>query len=360
ALDLLEGGPIAEAEDLSFVSQNAEIDGYVGGSTFDRVPIETSIGDHIAGYRLAMDAVVKPRTQDRKLISAAAACGLVGESGVFYAALEAVRRAAHSNAHLVIIVPPGGPRSAILNLLEKLGPKPKRGGFIELGQDGPDRADLLELIFGRADAATSKELLRRENAHLVVHGFDTLSPPVQNRLLRLTQTGAYTQSGSSVRRVPRARMVLMVEQAEAMQLPQDSEYVMQLRYPDLASRSEEIAKILAAMFEKMGAQPGLVSKLSPAVMQRLRAHLWHGNEDELRRIARDCLAVIPAGGVTLEFLENRLSAAPADMSPNRSITPKQQLVETLARHNFRRTDTARALNISRKTLYNRMKKFDLL
>ena len=356
----LEGGPIAEAADLSFVSQNAEIDGYVGGSTFDRVPIETSIGDHIAGYRLAMDAVVKPPTQDRKLMSAAASCGLFGEGANFYRALEAIRRAANSSAHLVVCVPPGGPRSAILNLLEKLRPKPKRGGYIELDQDRPDRAGLLEAMFGRSDVATSQAHLRRENTHLVIHGFDALPNPLHSRLVRLLETGAYTQSGSSVRRVSRARVVLVVEHAEAMQLPQDGEHVMHLRFPDLASRSEEIATLLGAMFQQLGAQPSLVSKLSPAIMQRLRAHLWHGNEDELRRVAQDCLAAIPAGGVTVEFIENRLSVAPTDTTPNLSITPKQHLLETLARHNFRRTDTARALNISRKTLYNRMRKFDLL
>lgn len=355
----LEGGPIAEAADLSFVSQNAEIDGYVGGSTFDRVPIETTIGDHIAGYRLAMDAVVKPPAQDRKLISAAASCGVIGESATFYRALDSIRRAAQSNAHLLVTVPAGGPKGAILNLLEKLSPKPKRGGFIEIRHDDLDRAGILDLVFGHSDSATSRELLRRENTHLVFHDFDALPNVVQSRLVRLLETGVYTQAGSAARRVPRARVVIVVEDTNPS-LPHDGAHIVNVDFPDLASRGEDIAKLVSAMFEQLGAQPSLASKLSPAVMQRLRAHMWHQNESELRRVARDCLTAMQAGGVTVEFIDNLLTVARPDVGPRTSTTPKQQLVETLARHNFRRTDTARALNISRKTLYNRMKKFDLL
>ena len=168
------------------------------------------------------------------------------------------------------------------------------------------------------------------------------------------------QAGSTVRRTPRARMIVAVDPAEAARLPQDGAHVLHLNYPDLASRSEEVPVLLGAMFDQLGASAALVSKLSPAVTQRLRAHLWHENEDELRRVARDIVAALPTGGVTSQFIENLLSSAPMGASPATFTTPKQHLVETLARYNFRRTDTARALNISRKTLYNRMKKFDLI
>ena len=356
----LEGGPIAEASDLSFVSQNAEIDGYVGGSTFDRMPIETSIGDQIAGYRLAMDAVIKPPTQDRKLMSAAASSGLFGESATFYGALDQIRRAAQSSAHVIVSVPEGGPRSEILNLLERLSPKPKRGGFVELGQDRQHGEPLLDLVFGRSDATTSQELLRRDNTHIVLHGLDGLPKRVQNRLLRLLESGVYTQAGSTARRNPRARLVWVVDPAEAARLPLDTAHMLHVAYPRLAVRGEEISTLMAAIFGQLGATGHLINRISPAVMQRLRAHLWHRNEEELRSVASAALTALQRGELTLDLIDPLLSSAPARVASEPIMTPKQQLLETLTRYNFRRTDTARALNISRKTLYNRMKKFDLL
>jgi predicted TIM-barrel enzyme len=37
---LLEGGPIEDPAQLAVIYQEAEIDGYVGGSTIDRLPLE--------------------------------------------------------------------------------------------------------------------------------------------------------------------------------------------------------------------------------------------------------------------------------------------------------------------------------
>src|SRR3546814_20869877 len=51
---LLEGGPIVSAEDLGRVANLAPIDGYVGGSTIERLPLEASVADKIDAYRQPM------------------------------------------------------------------------------------------------------------------------------------------------------------------------------------------------------------------------------------------------------------------------------------------------------------------
>ena len=51
---LLEGGPVVTAQDLGRVLQVAPLDGYVGGSTIERLPLETSIAEQIASYKFAL------------------------------------------------------------------------------------------------------------------------------------------------------------------------------------------------------------------------------------------------------------------------------------------------------------------
>lgn len=53
----LEGGPILTAEDFNFVIRYAEIDGYVGGSTIDRFPVQTSAANQIAEYKAAAEFI---------------------------------------------------------------------------------------------------------------------------------------------------------------------------------------------------------------------------------------------------------------------------------------------------------------
>jgi transcriptional regulator with PAS, ATPase and Fis domain len=44
---------------------------------------------------------------------------------------------------------------------------------------------------------------------------------------------------------------------------------------------------------------------------------------------------------------------------NRGLVSLQELKDALARNHYRREDTARELNVTRKTLYRWMKKYDL-
>src|SRR3546814_20570729 len=59
---LLEGGPIVSAEDLGRVANLAPIDGYVGGSTIQRLPLQASLAHQIDPHTQALRPTEPPAT----------------------------------------------------------------------------------------------------------------------------------------------------------------------------------------------------------------------------------------------------------------------------------------------------------
>ncbi|MEM9840729.1 MAG: phosphoenolpyruvate hydrolase family protein [Pseudomonadota bacterium] len=356
----LEGGPIAAADDLEFISKLADIDGYVGGSTLDRMPIESSIGDQVASYRLAMDVVQKPALPDRKLSRIAASEGLVGQSQVFQDMLLSVRRAAQSAAPIVVQVPHGGPIYAVLRLLERAFPKHLRDGFVDTLQLSSVFEERSALLFGTKENASEAGLLRRPGTQAVIPDFDRLPGPMQKRLAGAIERGTYAPMGSAASQRVQARLIVVTSWEPPECLAEVMGHTVTIRVPKVADRPGDLDLLFQRAFKDLGADDSAFRSMGPRVRLRLQRHDWHGNEAEISVVARSLLRAAEGGDVSVRVVEDLLEAeASPAVVQSTPTSPREQLVEALARNGFRRKETALALNISRKTLFNRMKKYDL-
>ncbi len=130
--------------------------------------------------------------------------------------------------------------------------------------------------------------------------------------------------------------------------------------------------------------------LSPEAKKKLLQHNWPGNVRELENVLRRAVIYCRDGVLRREHLPPKLlrgdfppllppahSAAPASVPSlaRNSNQPEEgtaltlerhvehaerEIIEqTLSLHNFSRTKTAKALGISRVTLYNKMRKYNI-
>ena len=94
-----------------------------------------------------------------------------------------------------------------------------------------------------------------------------------------------------------------------------------------------------------------------AGVQGLHAHLWPGNEAELRSVLGALSGPLRSEPVQpAELLPLLQQKSGADVNIR---TEKDRIVDALWRHGFSRTRAAQALGMSRKTLYNKIKRFGL-
>ena len=157
--------------------------------------------------------------------------------------------------------------------------------------------------------------------------------------------------------IPLAARIVFVSARGLPDLPSNKST--QIAFPNLRQRHLDIRMILENMIGQL-ISPDRFPDIRPAAFRVLSAHDWPGNETELRHLAQ-VLARLPASStVEAHDMALYLHGPPEeeDRGTARGVQ-RQQILQVLARNDFRKGATARALNISRKTLYNRMKRLGL-
>ncbi len=364
---LLEGGPIVTAEDLGRVTARAPIDGYVGGSTIERLPFEASVADQIDAYRRATNRRVALDSESAKLVSWGQRCGFVGRSSTLLMFLRRLRALASLQTPLMILAERGldvGPTLSALTNQSVRGNKT----LLEidlLSEDFP--AGVGRRLFGSADPGSlTNGALTDENLGLIIiRAPGALPATIKRRLARALSEGHFVVPGSR-RRVPVLPRVILVcdgtdersdqEQGAGAELAR----VMagwSLRLPPLRDRIEDLFVTLDTIAEDLSpAAPGR-SEFSTAARKLLTAHTWNENEAELRRLLGSLAGRKLSYQIQPEELTGILESSQEDVADAR--TEKRRVVDALWRNGFHRTRTAESLGISRKTLYNKMAKYGL-
>jgi hypothetical protein len=89
---LLEGGPIEDPAQLAVIYQEAEIDGYVGGSTIDRLPLEISVKNRTSHFKSAALMAHKMASEHETLVHRARAIGFMGTSPTILKVVKSIYR----------------------------------------------------------------------------------------------------------------------------------------------------------------------------------------------------------------------------------------------------------------------------
>src|SRR5947209_10345567 len=196
-----------------------------------------------------------------------------------------------------------------------------------------------------------------------------MSPQLQAKLLRVTQDGRFQRVGSNTEIHTNARILAATnrnieEEVKKGRFREDLFYrlnVVELNIPPLRERPEDIlplAESFIAEFTKGKA------RFSTLVGDRLTRYQWPGNVRELRN-AMERAALLSLGDLILpEHLPAKVrSAAPQENSTQPTDAEhlgdieRQAIMQALRKHDFNRTETAKALGISRRALIYKLQRF---
>jgi DNA-binding NtrC family response regulator len=225
---------------------------------------------------------------------------------------------------------------------------------------------------GAFTGAVAQRLGRFEQANdgtIFLDEIADMSPPLQAKLLRVTQNGRFNRVGSNAELQTNARILAatnsnLEEKVKAGRFREDLFYrlnVVELNMPPLRERREDILP-LAALF--IGEFSRGKARFSSAVAECLARYPWPGNVRELRN-AMERAALLCGGEVILpEHLPTRVrgtgelptAAEPPDAQRLGEIE-RQAIFAALRKHNFNRTETAKALGISRRALIYKLQHF---
>lgn len=364
---LLEGGPIATAEDLGQLLRLAPIDGYVGGSTFERMPLETSVSTQIDRFRHAGRQMEKLNSESVNLVSWGRRFGFVGRSKVQLDFLRRLKRLSLVKTPVLLSVPSGMNPSPCLNALISTKSTTPNTFQIDLsGEDFPARARAM--LFGHPDTPRRRPTLGDgEIDLLVIRAPEKIPQGMQRRLARALTEGMFRAAGSR-RPMPVMPRIVFLSQARPFQAKPEGGYDLdpdlaaalagcEIALPALADRTEDLLDLIAeASKQRLGVDLTRGS-FSAEALKLLHAHLWPDNEAEINAVLGGLPSVSTDTPINSQDLLPLLGGTDREVQETRS--ERDRIVDALWRHGFSKGRTAAALGMSRKTLYNKIKKYNL-
>ncbi|MGB3584977.1 MAG: sigma-54 dependent transcriptional regulator [Tunicatimonas sp.] len=150
----------------------------------------------------------------------------------------------------------------------------------------------------------------------------------------------------------------------------------QISVPPLRDRVQDIPLFLNHFLQQSNQELNKnVSGFIPEVVEKLQSYYWPGNIRELKNVIRRAVLLTPEDTITLTVLPLEITspATVAATSENLPVsnfsnpdlkaiqekTEKALIEETLIKVRYNKTQAAKVLNIDRKTLYNKLKRYNL-
>ncbi len=345
-------------------------------------------GLQIAGIRLQLQRV----SAHNEILSgdaAAAAGSMVGRSEPIQRLIEQVRRAANSDATILIFGETGTGKELVARLVHELSPR-KRGPFVVVHCAALAETLLESELFGHErgsfTGASRRKLGRFELADhgsLFLDEIGEISQSIQTKLLRVLQEKELQRVGGeqtihvNVRVISATNRDLNAE-VQSGRFREDLFYrlhVVPLRVPALRDRPDDIPLLAAHFVAKHAPRINRkVNGVSKAALRLLTLYGWPGNVRELENVIEQSLVF--AEGEQIEATDlppfhkmGPLSSSTARLPILRGDTSLSQIMEDVEAQLVLqaydkcgrvKADTARFLGITIAKLYHKLEKYGLM
>jgi DNA-binding NtrC family response regulator len=207
------------------------------------------------------------------------------------------------------------------------------------------------------------------NGTIFLDEIGEMSPQLQAKLLRVTQNGTFQRVGSNREMKTNARLLTatnrnLEELVKAGKFREDLFYrlnVVELNIPPLRERREDILPLAGHFITEFANGR---ARFSEAVSVCIERYPWPGNVRELRNAMERAVLLSRSELILPEHLPARVreiagqvpAPEPVDARQLEEIE-RQAILQALKQHEFNRTETAKALGISRRALIYKLQRF---
>lgn len=311
---------------------------------------------------------------------------IVGETGGLKQVIAQVKRVAETNATVLVNGESGTGKELIAHAIHTYSDR-SDGAYIAVNCGAIPLSLMENELFGHekgaftdAREAQAGTFERANGGTLFLDEIGELPMDAQVKLLRVLEERKITRIGGKKSVPVDVRIVAatnrdLEEEVKKGNFRLDLLYrlnVFTIQIPPLRERKKDISHLVDFFIRKHNKALNLtVQSITRAAMEKIMAYDWPGNVRDLENAIQSAMILTPDGIIQVEHLPLRVkgyeqvdTTAVVETENNgiREINAqieKEVILEALKKHNYNRTLTAEALNISRKTLFNKMKRYGL-
>ncbi|HNR34553.1 MAG TPA: sigma-54 dependent transcriptional regulator [Candidatus Hydrogenedentes bacterium] len=308
--------------------------------------------------------------------------GMVGRSRAMrdlYAQIEAVARV---DAPVLIFGETGAGKELVARAIHQQSARSDKP-FVPVNAGGLPETMLESELFGHvrgaftgADADRDGKLITAAGGSLLLDEIESISERAQVQLLRVIEDGLVQPLGRDLPRKADVRLIAaskadLAEQVRLGRMREDFYHriaVLTISVPSLRERTEDIPLLTALFLKQASMRYGMeIPQIPEDTLKEMLHHPWPGNVRELRNVvermmitARDgvCGAFEPDDSLSGARLLS-LPATPGRLRDEMEHTERTVIEAALRDNRGEINATCRVLGISRRALYERMKKYEL-
>ncbi|MCQ2393939.1 MAG: sigma-54 dependent transcriptional regulator [Kiritimatiellae bacterium] len=301
---------------------------------------------------------------------------MIGSSPAMVRVFNLVRRAAPTTATVLLQGPNGTGKDLVAHSLHNLSPRAK-GPFIAINC-GAIPENLIESeLFGHEKGSFSGAIERHigsfeaaNHGTIFLDEIGELPLPLQVKLLRVLENRSFTRVGGTelinvdIRVVAATNRDLKALVAQGS-FREDLFYrlnVVDIYLPALKDRTGDIPLLVSRFIKELAEKNGVPEpSITPAALRLLEQYAWPGNVRELRNVIERMVVLALNGTLDVDDVPDSIrtfsESAPLSATVTLGENEKTQILAVLKECGGNRSEAARKLGISRRTIYRKLDEY---
>ncbi len=306
--------------------------------------------------------------------------GIIGQTSSMKKMISVVEKAADSDAPVIILGESGTGKELVAQAIHNLS-KRRHGPFVKVNSAALNQALLESELFGHIKGAFTGAYRHRmgrfeyaDGGNLFLDEIGDLPHSVQVKLLRVLESkkiervGDQEPIGVDVRIISATNKNLK-ELIEKGKFREDLFFrinVIPINLPPLRERMDDVPLLVKSFVEQMQMLTKKeITGLTAEAMHFLMTYRWPGNVRELKSALEYAFVIKDSGLIGPTdlpgYVHENIDVDICHSLPNSGIEceEKTALIEALKKSMGNKSQAARILGISRGTVWNRMRKYDI-
>ena len=305
---------------------------------------------------------------------------IIGKSKIMQEIFGLLKLASTSNASILVLGETGTGKELVADAIHKKSVRKKKS-LVKVNcsalSDSLLESELFGHVKGAFTGAYRHRIGRFETANdgdIFLDEIGDMPLSIQVKLLRVLEQKQIERVGDH-QPIPVDARLITATNKNLKELIQRGEFredfyfrinVIPIHVPTLRERLDDVPLLIDHFSRELCKRTGKkITGMTPESMDLLLSYSWPGNIRELKSVLEYAFAVAERGLIRVDQLPQSVVRDEVEPVQIRKITPsdepaeKSELIQALTQANGNQSEAARLLDVSRVTVWNRMKKFNI-